>query len=562
MDQSTTGARAEGRARPSWGPFEPLRERTFAVIWSSSVLSNFGQLILGVGAAWEMTRLAGDPEMVALVQSAMMLPLMLVAVPSGAAADMFDRRKVALAGLAFAIVCAATLATLSLLGLTTPWMLLAFCALIGVGVALYGPAWQASVGEQVSREHLPAAIALGSISYNVARSFGPAVGGAIILLAGAKAAFAVTALAYLPLLAAFYFWRRKPATARLPPERMDRAIISGARYAVHSPPIRTVLIRSILYGLAGSAVAALTPIIAQQSLGGGAGMYGVLLGVYGAGAIGGAMLAGPVRWRFNSEHVVNVCAALTGVMTIVIGLSHNALLTGAAMVVAGGAWMLLMTMLNLGVQLSAPRWVTARALSLYQSSITGGVALGAWMWGAQAAHHGVGAVMVASGAALIVSPLIGFLLPLPSVNTAGTEPAEIGNEPDVALAITLKSGPVVIEVDYEVDPAQARQFYDAMLKLQRARLRNGAFEWSLSRDIGDAGLWRERYLCPTWGDYLRLRSRFTHSDRALQDAALALTVTGANRRVRRMLERPFGSVRWRADTPDPSADTPLVTYTP
>ena len=562
MDQSAKSAPAERQARQGLGPFAPLRERTFAVIWSSSVLSNFGQLILGVGAAWEMTRLAGDPKMVALVQSAMMLPLMLVAVPSGAAADMFDRRKVALSGLGFAIVCAATLATLSLLDLTTPWVLLAFCALIGIGVALYGPAWQASVGEQVSREQLPAAVALGSISFNVARSFGPAVGGAIILLAGAKAAFAVTAVAYLPLLAAFYFWRRKPAIARLPPERMDRAIISGARYAVHSPPIRTVLLRSILYGIAGSAVAALTPIIASKALGGGAGMYGVLLGVYGTGAIGGAMLAGPVRWRYSSELIVNVCAVVTGAMTIVIGLSHNALLTGAAMMVSGAAWMLLVTILNLGVQLSAPRWVTARALSLYTSSLTGGIAVGAWFWGDQAGNHGVGAAMIASGVALILSPFVGLLLPLPSINSAGTEPAEIGNEPDVALAITLKSGPVVIEVDYEVDPSQARQFYDAMLKLQRARLRNGAFDWSLSRDIGDPALWRERYLCPTWGDYLRLRSRFTHSDRALQDAALSLTRTGASRRVRRMLERPFGSVRWRAETPDPLAGSPIVSYTP
>lgn len=562
MDQARTDAPPIGQEKGrSWGPFEPLRERTFAVIWSSSVLSNFGQLILGVGAAWEMTRLAGDPEMVALVQSAMMLPLMLVAVPSGAAADMFDRRKVALTGLSFAIACAATLATLSLLGLTTPWVLLAFCVLIGIGVALYGPAWQASVGEQVSREHLPAAVALGSISYNVARSFGPAVGGAIILIAGAKAAFAVTTVAYLPLLAAFYFWRRKPATARLPPERMDRAIISGARYAVHSPPIRTVLIRSIVYGLAGSSVAALTPIIASKSLGGGAGMYGVLLGVYGAGAIGGAMLAGPVRWRFRSEHVVSACAVVTGAMTIVIGRSHSPLLTGAAMVVAGAAWMLLMTILNLGVQLSAPRWVTARALSLYQSSITGGAAIGAWMWGSQATRFGGSEAMVASGVVLILTPLIGLVMPLPSVNSTGTEPAEIGNEPDVALAITLKSGPVVIEVDYEVDPGQARQFYDAMLKLQRARQRNGAFDWSLSRDIGDPASWTERYLCPTWGDYLRLRSRFTHSDRALQDAAISLTTTGTSRRVRRQLERPFGSVRWRADTPDPLAG-PLYTYTP
>lgn len=549
-----------GEAR-SWGPFEPLRERSFATIWSSSVLSNFGHLILGVGAAWEMTRLAKSPEMVALVQSALMLPLMLVAVPAGAAADMFDRRKVAMAGLGFATICAATLTTLSVLGLTTPWVLLAFCSLIGGGVALYGPAWQASVREQVSAEHLPAAVALGSISYNVARSFGPALGGVVILLAGAKSAFAVNAVCYVPLFLAFLFWRRKPAPARLPPERMDRAIISGARYAIHSPAIRTVLARSMFYGFVGSAIAALTPIVARSTLHGGAGIYGLLLGVYGAGAVGGAMLTGRVRDRLKAEHAVSLFSVITGAMTIVIGFSHSLLLSCGAMALAGGAWMLLATMLNLGVQFSAPRWVTARALSLYQSALTGGSAVGAWIWGRQAAEHGVGEALAISGVVLLLSPLLGLLLPLPAVSATGTEELDIPHEPEVALAITLKSGPVVIEMDYEVDPAQARQFYGVMLKLQRARQRNGAFEWSLARDIADPALWTERYLCPTWGDYLRLRSRFTHSDAALQDEARRFLRPGYKLRVRRRLERPFGSVRWRADTPD-LREEPVVTFAP
>ena len=561
MNEGIRTAPGAHQATRSWGPFEPLRERTFATIWSSSVLSNFGQLILGVGAAWEMTRLAGSPEMVALVQSALMLPLMLCAVPAGAAADMFDRRKVALAGLGFAMISAATLATLSLLGLVTPWLLLGFCSLIGVGVALFGPAWQASVGEQVAPEHLPAAVALGSISYNVARSFGPAVGGAIILVAGAKVAFAVTTLAFVPLLVAFFFWRRKPAPSRLPPERMDRAIVSGGRYVVHSPPIRTVLVRALVYGLSSSAIAALTPVMAREMLGGGAGMYGLLLGVQGAGAVFGAILSGSIRWRFKAEHVVRAGGIITGLMALVMGLSHNALLTGAAMFVFGGASMVLLTMLNLGVQLSAPRWVTARALSLYLSALTGGLAVGAWIWGSLAGAHGVGASLVMSAVALMLSPLLGLALPLPALNTAGLQPVETAGEPDVALALTLKSGPVVIELDYDVDPDQARQFYGAMLMLQKARQRNGAFEWSLARDIADPALWTERYLCPTWGDYLRLRSRATASDRELQDAAFALTRSGSVSRIRRRLERPFGSVRWRADTPDPQRDS-MVTFAP
>jgi MFS family permease len=544
-----------------WGALEPLRERTFRVIWSASLLSNFGQLILGVGAAWEMTRLTTSASMVALVQTALMLPLMLVAVPAGAIADMFDRRRIALVGLSFATVCAATLTAIASLGLTTPWLLFSFCSLIGAGVALYGPAWQASVSEQVKLEQLPAAVALSSVSYNIARSFGPAVGGMIVLAAGATAAFAVNALLYLPLLVAFFLWRRNHVPARLPPERIDRAIISGARYAIHSPPIRIVLVRAFTFGLAGASIAALTPIVARDLLKGDASTYGLLLGVSGVGAVVGALVVSEVRNRLKAEHAVRLCAIVGGLMVLLIGLSRNVALTGTVMAVAGAAFMLNISLFNVGVQLSAPRWVTARAIAWFQSALTGGIALGAWMWGHVATDWGVSSALIASGIVLILTPLIGLVLPMPPVSTDDVEMVELAHEPEVALAITARSGPIVIEIDYRVDPAAARQFYDVMLKMQRTRLRNGAFDWSLSRDIGDPALWTERYHCPTWGDYLRLRSRFTQSDLELQGLADAFHTAGPGVRVRRRLERPLGSVRWRAETPDPRRD-PISIYTP
>jgi MFS family permease len=545
----------------SWGSLEPLRERAFRLIWSASLLSNFGQLIQGVGAAWEMTRLTSSAGMVALVQSALMLPLMLVAVPAGAIADMFDRRKIALTGLGFATVCAALLTALAALGLTTPWVLLAFCSLIGAGVALYGPAWQASVSEQVSPEHLPAAVALSSVSYNIARSFGPALGGLIVLAAGARAAFAVNALFYLPLIAAFFFWQRRHIPSRLPPERIDRAIISGARYALHAPPIRTVMLRAFAFGLTSASVSALTPLIARDVLKGDASTYGLLLGAYGVGAVAGALLVSRVREQMKAEQAVRLCLIVGGVMILLVGLSRTLFLTAALLMVAGVAYMLLVALLNVGVQLSSPRWVAARALAWFQAALTGGLAIGAWMWGHAAAEWGISGAFVVSGVAVVLSSLIGLILPMPRVALSSVEIVDLGREPEAALALTPRSGPIVVEIDYYVDPAKARQFYEVMLKLQRARKRNGAFDWSLSRDIADPMVWTERYHCPTWHDYLRLRSRFTTADRRLQLLANAFHTPRPGPRVRRRLERPFGSVRWRADTPDPHRE-PLTIYTP
>ena len=554
-----TASRVE--TRRIWAPLEPLRERVYRRIWSASVISNFGQLILGVGAAWEMTRLTSSPGMVALVQTALMLPLMLVSVPAGAIADMFDRRKIALVGLGFATLCAATLTTLALAGLTTPWVLLAFCSLIGGGVALYNPAWAASIGEQVSPEHLPAAVALGSISYNLARSFGPAVGGLVVLAFGVPAAFLINALAYLPLLTAFAFWRRKHVAARLPAERIGGALVAGARYAQHSPPVRAAMVRSFAFGLAGAAAAALVPLVARDLLKGNASTYGLLLGCTGVGAVIGALLVNRARDRLSAEQAFRLCSCTAGLMLLVIGASRVLVLTAAAMVVAGAANMLSIALISVSVQLSVPRWVAARAIAGYQSSLTGGIALGAWAWGRVAAHWSIEVAFFASGVALCLTPLIGLLVPMRRTSPTDVEMIEIGAEPEVALDITARSGPIVIEIDYQVDPAEARKFYEVMLKLQRARLRNGAYQWSLARDLADPALWTERYHLPTWLDYLRLRSRFTHADRALQAAADAFNGARDGRPVRRRLERPFGSERWRAETPDAHNDT-ITLYPP
>ncbi len=546
-----------GAVQPS-GTFAPLRAAMYRRIWTASLFSNFGQLILGVAAAWEMTRLASSPAMVALVQTALMLPMMLVALPAGALADMFDRRKIVMLGLSVAITFASALTVLSYLGLTTPWLLLAFCALIGTGVALYGPAWQASIGEHVEPVMMPQAIALGSVSYNLARSFGPALGGIIVLAAGASAAFAINAAFYLPLLLVYLLWRRIPVPSRLPPERIDRAIVSGIRYVFHARPIRTVLIRALLFGIAGATATALAPLIAKTMLGGDASIYGIILGASGVGAVLGALTTSQFGKVFGPEKGTTILALVSGVALILTGYSHSLILTCACMFFAGWTNMMMISLFNVSVQMTAPRWVTARALSLFFSALTGGIAFGAWMWGSVAGEWSLELAMIASGIMMLCLPLISFILPLPaSANQAEVELVVLGNEPDVGMAITLRSGPVVIEIDYDVDADKAREFYEAMRQVQRTRLRNGGFNWSISRDIADPSLWTERYHCPTWGDYLRMRDRYTQADSDIQEVARGFSKRGALR-VRRKLERPYGSVRWKQDTPDSKSEG--VTY--
>ncbi|MBL4826876.1 MAG: MFS transporter [Spongiibacteraceae bacterium] len=475
----------------------PLREPVFSRIWAASFLSNFGQLILGVGVAWEMTRLTSSPSMVALVQTAMMLPLMLVALPAGAIADMFDRRKVAMLGLGIAAFFASVLSLLAGFDLTTPWVLLLFCSLIGTGVALYSPAWQSSISEQVKSKDIPAAIALNTISYNVARSFGPAIGGFIVLVAGAQVAFTVNAVGYLPLILAYFLWERGEVLSRLPPERITRAMVSGIRYAFHSNPIRTVLIRAFSFGLAGATATALAPLIAKELLGGDASTFGLLLGATGLGAVAGALMINRLREHFGTEKSVSMLAIVSGLALVGIGFSRSLPLTCLGLFLTGGAGMVIIALLNISVQLSAPRWVMARALSLFSSSLTGGIAIGAWFWGSIADSWSIDVAIIASGLFMLIMPVFTLFWRIPEGDNSGAESVHLDSEPEVALAITLRSGPVAIDVDYKIDPDNARAYYGAMLEVQRVRLRNGGFNWSIARDIGDPALWTERYHFPT-----------------------------------------------------------------
>lgn len=539
-------------ARPH--PFAPLKEKTFRRIWTSSVLGNLGQLILGVGAAWEMTRLSDSTTMVALVQSAMMLPLMIASLPAGALADMHDRRKVAMAGLGISMASAAILTALALAGLATPWVLLAFCFLIGVGVAVYSPAWSASINEQVMPANLPAAVALGTISYNFARSFGPALGGVIVLAFGATAAFGLNAVLYIPLLLAFFFWRREQLPARLPPEGVGRAILSGTRYVFHSPVLKRSLTRAFMFGLASATATALAPLIARDTLDGDAALYGILLGASGAGAVCGALFVSSVREKFGTELATRLLMPIAGIGLIVIGISTNVLLTCAALACVGASNILVIALYNVAVQLSAPRWVLARALSLFASCLTGGIALGAWMWGALADIWSVETAMIASGSVMLFLPIVAIFLPLLEGSPAEAEPVELRNEPETGLAVTMRSGPIIVEIDYRVAPPDAREFYNHALRFRALRLRNGGFGWSISRDIADPTIWTERYQCPTWADYLRIRDRQTAADRDAQAAVATFLMDGYPPTVRRRLERPFGSVRWQPDSPDPKGD--------
>ncbi|RXG84751.1 MFS transporter [Bradyrhizobium zhanjiangense] len=527
----------------------PLRNLTFRRIWLASLLSNLGIMIQGVGAAWAMTQMTSSADKIALVQTALTLPQMLISVPAGAIADMHDRRIVALVSLGIALAGATGLTALAWVGLVTSNLLLVLCFIVGSGMALMAPAWQSSVNEQVPSETLPAAIALNGISYNIARSVGPAIGGVVVATAGAAAPFALNAMLYLPLMLALFLWKRTPQPSRLPPEKLGRAIVSGVRYICHSPSIKIVLTRAVIIGVIGGGIVALMPLVARDLLHGGAQTYGIMLSAFGVGAVIGALNIAEVCKQMSGEAAIRACGLSMGGAITAVSLSREPVLTALALVVAGAAWMIAWAVFNLGVQLSAPRWVAGRSLAAYQAASSGGIAIGSWGWGYLTEAVGVEMALLVSAALLLASPLTGVWLRMPRVGARGEE-TEAFADPEVRLPLTARSGPLVVEVEYRVAPENARAFHNAMQDVQLSRKRNGAYGWSIARDIADPELWTERFHCPTWLDYLRQRNRSTQTELAIEQQARAFHIGPNPVRVRRMLERPFGSVH---NTLDPGA---------
>jgi hypothetical protein len=382
----------------------------------------------------------------------------------------------------------------------------------------------------------------------------------VVATAGAVAAFAANAVLYIPLLVVLFLWRRNNEPSRLPRERLNRAIVSGVRYIANSPSIRIVLARTLVTGIIGGSVSALMPLVARDLLHGGAQTYGIMLGAFGMGAVIGALNIAELRKRLSGEAAIRACTLCMAGAITAVALSREPVLTAAALVVAGAVWMAAVALFNIGVQLSAPRWVAGRSLAAFQASIAGGIAMGSWGWGRLTDAAGVETALLVSAGLMFLSPLLGLWLRMPPVG-ARNEDAEILADPEVRLSLTGRSGPLVVEIEYRVDQENARAFHNVMQEVQLSRQRNGAYGWSIARDIADPELWTERYHCPTWLDYLRQRNRSTQSERALHQRAMDFHLGPDPVRVRRMLERPFGSVRWKEDTPDRAANEVLPVAT-
>jgi len=521
-------------ARPS-SPWRPLGQPVFRWLWIAQTASNVGTWFQSVGASWMMATLTPSPVVVALVQAASSLPMFLLSLPAGAIADVVDRRRLLIVTQVWMAVAAAGLGLATLGHLATPGVLLLFTFLLGLGAALNGPAWQAIVPELVPREELPAAVSLGSLSFNIARAAGPALAGLVVAASGPAATFLLNAVSFLGVVAVLYRWKRRGEETVLPAERILGAVRSGVRYVRHAPELIAVIARGTAFILCGASLWALLPLIAKTELHRGPAGYGLLLGAMGIGAVAGA-IALP-RWqRDNSTDLVVAVATLVFAgATVSLAYVRDFWLLLATMVLAGGAWLSLLSSLNVAVQTVVPSWVRARALSVYMLVFYGGLTLGSALWGAVGAHLGVPRALVLSAVGMVVGLAATYRFHLLSGEGLNLAPSRQNPAPIIHHSLEAERGPVLVTVQYQVEPARTADFAAAMREVRRIRLRDGAFDWNLFADAEAPHHYVEIFLVRSWLEHLRQHERQTVTDLDVIQQARAFHVGDAPPRVHHLI---------------------------
>ena len=525
---------------PSQSPsgFAPLRIALFRDRWIASTISSVGTWMQDTAGTWFMTSLTASPLLIALMQTAASLPVLILGLLAGATADIFDRRKLLIFWQAWMLTSVGVLAILTFLGYVSPWTLLALTFMLNIGSAMNNPAWQAIIPELVPRELIPDTVSINSAGNNLARAVGPALGGLMVAAfqridTGAGSVFLLNAVSYAAVIWVLVNWKRVPLfKSTLPSERIAASMRSGLRYVRYSPDLQSALVRTFTFAFFVSAIWALLAVVASHVLHQGALGYGILNGSLGVGALVGATALPRVRRRFSADRIIAAATLYNVITLLILAFAHHSWLIIITLMFSGFAWTSTLSTLNTSVQLAVPAWVQARALGTYLMTFQGGMALGSVLWGALAEHISTPiSLAIAAGGLVLTLPIVRRFhilqgpvpdhtpykwkrpapqpIPFPTMDS---EPAD-----DLNYA-----GPVRISVDYRIPAENYAEFTRAIHDLRGVRLRDGAIRWGIYRDATDPEHLNETFVMESWLDYLRSRERVTAADEQIRERVRAL----------------------------------------
>ncbi len=496
--------------------WSPLSDRSFRLLWITNVVSLIGTWMHEVGASWLMTSLTLSPFVVAMVQTATTLPFFLLSLPAGALADTIDRRRLLIFTQILMSAAALGLGLITVFGKASPLTLLVFTFILSIGAAINTPAWQAIIPELVSRKDLASAITLGSVSFNIARVAGPALAGLIVAALGPGITFLLNALSFSGVVTVLIRWKREPTMRTLPEERLMGAIRSGIRYVRNAPDVWTVLVHTGIFSFFASSLWAFLPIVARSHLGLSSAGFGMLLGFFGIGGLVGAAILPKVQHKTSMNFLVALSTILFSLVIFALAVLKDFKLLSIAMVIGGISWLAVLSIFNTSVQSVIPSWVRGRVISVFILVFFGGMAGGSVLWGAIATKTSISATLVGTSLCIVTGTFLTWRYKLSSGEGLDLTPSQ--NWPLLAMEKRpdMEEGPVLVVVEYHIDPVQLQAFMDAMGPMKTIRMRDGAIRWNLFRDVTTAGHYIESFIVESWVEHLRQHERFTVSDREIQ----------------------------------------------
>lgn len=506
----------------AWAPF---RHRVFLIIWVATIVSNIGGWMYNLASGWLMLSLDANPFLVSMVQVANNLPLFLFAIPAGALVDAVDRRRFLIYGESSITIMSVAFATLVWLHLITPGSLLLFSFIVSVGSAMTAPAWQAVVPQLVPSADLQPAIAANSAGVNVSRAIGPALGGILIGSAGIAAPFWLDAFSNLGVIAALIWWRpRKSARQPLPPEPFWSAVRTGIRYARYNSLLRATLIRATAFFAFAGAYWALLPLVVSARIRAGPKLYGVLLGIIGVSAVISTLVIPRLRNRWSADKLLIGATLATSLATALFAIARNPLIAVIASVLAGASWVIALSGLSASAQLALPEWVRGRGLAIYVTVMFGALSVGSAIWGEIATRLGLPASLLIAAVGAVASIPLTRRWTVQIDASVDLSPSMHWPAPVTTHPVEGDRGPVLVTVEYSIDPNNREPFLRALGRYGRERRRDGAYRWGVFEDPAHAGRFVETFLTDSWLDHLRLHERVTKADRKLEDSVLRFQI--------------------------------------
>jgi MFS family permease len=521
MPSDTPQNKSEPTPAPS-SALAPLGIPVFRMLWFTWLAANISMWMNDVAAAWLMTSLTTSPILVALVQTASTLPVFLLGLPSGALADILDRKRFFLLTQLWVAVTALVLCVSVFAGWMNPGLLLALTFANGIGLALRWPVFSAIVPELVPREQLPAALALNGVSMNASRIIGPLVAGALIASLGSAYVFMLNAVLSVVAAVIISRWDRTPTPHPLGREKLLSAMRVGLQFVAQSTHLHGVFARICLFFFHSTALIALLPLLARGLPGGGAGTFTLMLASMGSGAIVAALMMQRLRQIWSRDGLVARGAILQSLAMLTVAYAPNTLVAALAMAVAGAAWITTANTLSVSAQFGLPDWVRARGMSMYQMAIMGASASGAAIWGQVATHYTIHIALIVAALTGAVSLLLVNKLMVDDSDEEDQTPSRAFKAP--VAKQPPGAGRVVLTIEYRIDPARADEFRALMRDSRRSRLRHGALSWELLREVTDPSRFTEQIVDESWTEHLRRFDRVTAADAELRDRKHAFHV--------------------------------------